>query len=112
MLGESVFAVFEAKGYRRHPAAWPDDIALLEKRIEGGTPCHCNERCTVHARVHAPIPGSVATVSIEIVGEYRPGQWTKIQVYSIQWGEVTGALVDRVENDVVRAWNAMHSREG
>lgn len=108
MLGGHVIAAFEACGYRLMPAV-DDDIALLEKRVDGA-PCHCNDRCVVHALVHRPFLELPPTVSIETVGEYAPKRWVRISAYTIRWADVTEALIDKVEGDVVRAWNAMHGK--
>ena len=99
MVSETI-KLFKKHGYRRYSPEGTGAVALMQKQIAG---------CVIHASVFDGLGEPESSVQLEIGGDYTPGNWAKLQVYSTPEDGLTPDRIAKVEGDLVRAWTAILS---
>ena len=115
MKYEEIEAMFANRGWKNeHERTFWKRVRHAdegESRDECGNPvCILNNKLSVHATVsETRIPTvdvDYTTVEFDITGEYAPGLWAKLQVYSVTWEEA-GDRLSGIERGLLAAWDAL-----
>lgn len=99
MTFDELRAAYETAGYH---SAMPNHLWRTVRRGPGS--CLTNDSLQIDLNYHEHAEPHPIVVSI--TGEYRPGMWTKLDVYSLACER---AVVERtlIERELITAWDAV-----